>query len=195
MNYDLNFSKRGIWGGFGRLRRIRRMLTRELRLGPTDVVLDVGCDRGRLVESLRPFCREVVGIDINEDAVRDSSVAGLRVMDALATDFPDAHFTRIVSSHTIEHIADLHAFFAEMSRILRPGGRLVLYYPWELWRGMGTMRNAWLLFGNPFAGHRMHLHCLSPGRIARFIRDTDLRATGARFFLDPQPGFITALTK
>ena len=195
MRYDLDFSRGGIWNGFGRLGRIRRKLKRELRLGPDDVVLDVGCNRGDLVAFLRPVCRRVVGIDVNEQAVHSADVDDLRLMSILETDFPDDSFTRIVSSHTIEHIRDLRGAFAEMSRILRPGGVVVLHYPWEIFRGMGTMRNAYRLFGDPFKGYRLHLHRLCHGKIRSLIRGTRLRIVGEKFFWDPQPGYITVLTK
>ncbi len=172
-----------------------RRLTRELKPAPEDVVLDVGCNFGALVSYLRPFCREVVGIDVNAEAIRSSAVEGLLVMDGRKTDFPDEHFTKIVSSHTIEHITDLPALFREVERILKPGGEVVLYYPCELWRGMGTMRNAWFDFRNPFMGYRIHVNWLNHQRIARLIRGTDLEVYRKRFYFDPQPGYLTVLKK
>lgn len=44
------------------------------------------------------------------------------------TGLPDGHFDLIYSSSTIEHIADLAAAFAEMVRLLRPGGLAVHRY-------------------------------------------------------------------
>jgi len=195
MQYHPDFSRAGIWNGFGRLGRVCRKLKQELRLGPDDVVLDVGCNRGDLVACLRPGCRRVVGIDVNERAVRSSDVDDLHVMSILDTDFPDDCFTRIVSSHTIEHIDDLGGAFAEMSRILRPGGLVVLHYPWEVFRGMATMRNAYRLFRDPFRGYELHRHRLCHGKIRSLIRGTRLHIVDRKFFWDPQPGYITVLTK
>jgi MoaA/NifB/PqqE/SkfB family radical SAM enzyme/SAM-dependent methyltransferase len=177
-----------------RLARHRR-LTRELKPARDDVVLDVGCNFGALVSYLRPFCRKVVGIDVNAEAVRSSAVEGLLVMDGRKTDFPDGYFTKVVSSHTIEHVTDLPALFAEIERILRPGGEVVLYYPCELWRGMGTMRNAWFDYRNPFMGYRIHVNWLNHQRVARLIRGTDLEVYRKRFYFDPQPAYLTVLRK
>jgi MoaA/NifB/PqqE/SkfB family radical SAM enzyme/SAM-dependent methyltransferase len=177
-----------------RLARQRR-LRRELKPAPDDVVLDVGCNFGALVSYLRPFCGEVVGIDVNAEAVRSSAVEGLRVMDGRQTDFPDGYFTKIVSSHTIEHITDLPALFREIDRILKPGGEVVLYYPCELWRGMGTMRNAWFSYRNPLMGYKIHVNWLSHRRVAGLIRGTDLEIFRKRFYFDPQPGYVTVLKK
>jgi MoaA/NifB/PqqE/SkfB family radical SAM enzyme/SAM-dependent methyltransferase len=187
------------WGrspksAYVRLARQRR-LRRELKPTAEDVVLDVGCNFGALVSYLRPSCREVVGIDVNADAVRSSSVKGLHVMDGRDTDFPDGYFTKVVSSHTIEHITDLPALFREIDRILKPGGEVVLYYPCELWRGMGTMRNAWVSYRNPFMGYRIHVNWLSHRRVAELIRGTMLEVYRKRFYFDPQPGYVTVLRK
>ncbi len=185
----------GVWEPFGRRERVRNKLKEELRLTPNDVVLDVGCYRGELVSYLRPFCRKVVGIDVNAEVVRASAVEGLRVMDGRKTDFPDEYFTKVVSSHTIEHVTDLPALFRELERILRPGGEVVLYYPCELWRGMGTMRNAWFFYRNPLMGYKIHVNWLSHRRVAELIQGTDLEISRKSFYFDPQPGYVTVLTK
>ena len=185
----------GVWEPVGRRGRVEGKLKEELRLSSDDVVLDVGCFDGHLVSYLRPFCQEVVGIDVNAEVVRASSVEGLRVMDGRCTDFPDGYFTKIVSSHTIEHITDLPALFREIDRILKPGGEVVLYYPCELWRGMGTMRNAWFFYRNPLMGYRIHVNWLSHRRVAELIQGTALEVLRKRFYFDPQPGYLTVLKK
>jgi MoaA/NifB/PqqE/SkfB family radical SAM enzyme/SAM-dependent methyltransferase len=185
----------GVWEPFGRRERVKSKLKEELRLSSDDVVLDVGCFDGELVSYLRPFCREVVGIDVNAEVVRASAVEGLRVMDGRDTEFPDAYFTKVVSSHTIEHVTDLPALFRELGRILRPGGEVVLYYPCELWRGMGTMRNAWFFYRNPLMGYKIHVNRLSHRRVAELISGTDLEVSRKSFYFDPQPGYLTVLRK
>ena len=195
VKYDLRFSQLGISNTFGRLKRINERLRRELQLTPHDVLLDIGCNAGDLVSYLHPVCRQVTGIDINEEAIRHSKVAGLYVMDARHTWFPEAYFTKIVSSHTIEHIPNLEALFQEIDRILRPGGVVVLLYPWELWRGMATMRNAWIFFRNPFKGYKFHVNRLNHRKIARLISETRLKIWRKTMHFDPWPGYITTLMK
>ena len=137
MKYDSTFSRKGILSIFGRLDRINRKLKRELMLSFSDVVLDIGCDKGDLVSFLRPFCKKIIGIDINKEVIERSKNKDLMVMDARKTNFSDNYFTKIVSSMTIEHIPDLKKTFEEIDRIIKPQGLVVLHYPWELFRGMG----------------------------------------------------------
>jgi len=195
MIYNKDFSKRGIADTFGRLARIRKKLVRELRLTPEDIVLDVGCDKGDLVAYAQQHCGEAFGVDINEETIHDSNTPNLKVADARKTDFPNEFFTKIVSSHTIEHITELPMLFKEMDRILKPGGLIVLHYPWEPIRGIGTIGNAWKFLGNPFLVHKIHVNRLSHRKIGKLIKGTRLKILKKKFFFDPQPGQITILTK
>ena len=195
MKYDSTFSRKGILSIFGRLDRINRKLKRELMLSFSDVVLDIGCDKGDLVSFLRPFCKKIIGIDINKEVIERSKNKDLMVMDARKTNFPDNYFTKIVSSMTIEHIPDLKKTFEEIDRIIKPQGLVVLHYPWELFRGMGTMRNAWIFYKNPFRGHLLHVNKLNHKKIEKLIKGTNLEIIKREMFFDPQPGYITVLKK
>lgn len=195
MKYNAQFSSCGIWNGFGRLGRIRKRLKEELHLTKDDIVLDIGCDKGDLVQYLLPHCKSVFGIDVNREAIHDSTVPNLIIGDARRTDFPNGYFTKIVSSHTIEHISDLPSLFREIDRIIKPGGLIVLYYPWELFRGMGTMRNSWIFYRNPLKGYKIHINKLNHNNIRQFIEGTHLKIIKRKFFFDPQPGYITIVTK
>jgi SAM-dependent methyltransferase len=59
---------------------------------------------------------ETLGLPLREDGV------DLRVMPADRIDFPDASFDVIHSNATWEHLHDVRAVNAEVSRVLRPGG-------------------------------------------------------------------------
>lgn len=99
------------------------------------VALDYCCGNGEVaVEMARRGAKKVVGIDISDVAVRNATelakaegVGGIcefRVMDAERTDFPDGVFD-IVHEYGALHHLDLEAAFRELSRILKPDGRLV----------------------------------------------------------------------
>jgi ubiquinone/menaquinone biosynthesis C-methylase UbiE len=51
------------------------------------------------------------------------------VQDGCALSYPDAYFSAIVSSNTLEHVEDDEAMLRSFHRVLQPGGRLILETP------------------------------------------------------------------
>lgn len=101
-----------------------------LKLGD---VLDVGSGDGAAAAALAPACRSLTCIDVNPrmvDAARDKlgrfpHVRTL-IADVHSLAFPDASFDQVLVFHTLTYAADPARALAECSRVLRPGGRLVL---------------------------------------------------------------------
>lgn len=97
-------------------------------------VLEVGVGTGLALPHYRPEL-EVVGIDLSremllkaQERVRDErlvAVHGLLEMDAEATAFADASFDIAVAMFTASVVPDARKLFAEMSRVVRPGGHLL----------------------------------------------------------------------
>jgi 2-polyprenyl-3-methyl-5-hydroxy-6-metoxy-1,4-benzoquinol methylase len=105
------------------------------------VVLEIGCGRGELVQSLIGGAagpRHLVAADFAQSAVhfgrrRLQTATRHRVSWAVASveDIPvaDATFDTVISCETIEHVVDPVRALEEIHRVLRPGGRLVLTTP------------------------------------------------------------------
>jgi phosphoethanolamine N-methyltransferase len=103
----------------------------DQRLGS---VLDLGCGTGGitrfLAESYRPAC--VVGIDVDAGLIARATerASKARLGDRLAfrtvtpgpLPFADRSFDVVFSKDAMVHIADKEALFAEIFRLLRPGG-------------------------------------------------------------------------
>lgn len=93
-------------------------------------VLDVGAGSGDLARAvLRAGARQVVALDFTLPMLARACRAGGPACvggDALALPFSDASFDRVVSGMTLRNLADLPRAFAEMRRVLRPGGRIAL---------------------------------------------------------------------
>jgi ubiquinone/menaquinone biosynthesis C-methylase UbiE len=92
--------------------------------------LDYCCGAGETAFAVSDRAAEVVGIDISEVAIaqaqaraeRESrSNMSFRVMDAHATEFPDASFDVIAATGVIHHL-DVGRAWREIARLLRPGG-------------------------------------------------------------------------
>jgi SAM-dependent methyltransferase len=102
-------------------------------------VLDVGCGPGHLVNRLaRDHDLEATGLDLDPAMIeRASANAGQTVaterrptfvvgsVDALP--FPNGSFDLVVSSLSMHHWADVTAGEAEIGRVLRPGGRALVW--------------------------------------------------------------------
>ncbi|MEV4569503.1 methyltransferase domain-containing protein [Nonomuraea sp. NPDC049419] len=105
------------------------------RVGPEDSVLDLGCGTGRLTLPLAALAKEVVGLDLCDGmlavARRKAEEEGADIRfdqgDMCDLPYPDDSFDVVTSTLALMHIP-LEArgtAFAEIARVLRPGGRLL----------------------------------------------------------------------
>lgn len=92
--------------------------------------LDVGCGEGRFCRMLRQRGIRVVGIDptatLLEEARRRDPGGDYRSGRAEKLEFEDDQFDLVVTYLTLIDIADFRAAIAEMTRVLRPGGSLLI---------------------------------------------------------------------
>ncbi|GAA5130397.1 class I SAM-dependent methyltransferase [Pseudonocardia adelaidensis] len=122
------------------MRLLNRAQQREIAqlLGPLDGldVLEVGPGPGVLLGMLARTARHVTGVEPSREmralAIRAHAGAiaahrlDVRAGDAAATGLPDAAVDLVVSVNTVAIWPDLDAGVAELRRVLRPDGRLVL---------------------------------------------------------------------
>jgi len=142
-------------------------------------VLDVGCGLGGPSRYLAATCGcEIIGLDLTPEYVKAATMfadqlglaqqVSYRQGDALALPFEAESFDVAWSQHAAMNIVDKVALYAEMFRILRPSGKVVLY---DVCRGPG-------------AGPRFPVPWASDPAISFLIRPIELRdvleATGFR---------------
>ncbi|MET8152767.1 methyltransferase domain-containing protein [Actinoplanes sp. NPDC049668] len=123
-------------------RRYKRRLLGELRIGPGQVVLDVGCGPGTdlpaMVAAAGPGGR-VIGVDrdpgMREAArrrIRAAPGAEILAGDAHALPLGPASVDRARVDRVLQHVDDPAAAVAELRRVLRRGGRVALAEPdWD----------------------------------------------------------------
>jgi SAM-dependent methyltransferase len=105
------------------------------RIRPTDEVVEVGSGEGYGTSLLSETAARVVGLDIDEATVEHASgkyasdKVGFALYDGNTIPFPDNTFDLAVSFQVIEHIRDDAGHVAQICRILKPGGILVLTTP------------------------------------------------------------------
>ena len=95
-------------------------------------VLDLGCGDGTVSKAVSDLSTVtgITGVDVAEAAVRQAAKAvpsgAFSVMMADALDFPDAHFDTILAVEIVEHLLDIEQVFRELSRVMKPGGHLLV---------------------------------------------------------------------
>jgi SAM-dependent methyltransferase len=95
-------------------------------------ILDVGCGSGTNSRALAAKGHKMHGIDISEAAIaryRSHGFEGRVVNLEIGIDYPNSSFDLVFCSEVIEHMTSPEVLAAEMHRVLRPGGRLVLSTP------------------------------------------------------------------
>jgi demethylmenaquinone methyltransferase/2-methoxy-6-polyprenyl-1,4-benzoquinol methylase len=112
---------------FGLDRRWRRATVACLGFGAGQWVLDVACGTGDLCDELHNARLVPVGIDLSIGMLRHAH-GGTPLLqgDALRLPFPAACFDGAVSGFALRNFAELPAFFDELARVVRPGGRIAL---------------------------------------------------------------------
>lgn len=98
-------------------------------------VLDLACGTGYGSGYLSGMAGRVVGVDCAPKIVAHNlarygqSGASFLAMDGCALGFRDESFDCILSQDTIEHIMDDRRFVAEVARVLRKTGTLIIFTP------------------------------------------------------------------
>ena len=99
-------------------------------LRPSARVLDLGCGRGGLVEQLEHPLQQVVGVDPDWQSLREHRLPlprAVAVSEALP--LADGCVDVAFASWLLEHLARPSFTFAQLSRVLRPGGVFVFITP------------------------------------------------------------------
>lgn len=117
-----------LWGEFPR--PLWDVVVRRAGAGPGRRVLDAGCGSGDMLAYLAGAGADVCGFDPAAGMVaaarRRLPDADIRRADLSAVPWPDATFDIVVSVNAVQFAADIDAAVAELVRVCRPGGALVL---------------------------------------------------------------------
>jgi len=97
-------------------------------------ILDVGCGTGANLEMLAQFGASE-GVDVSDDALEFCKAKGLKVHKGLAESLPfeDESFDVVTALDVVEHLDDDVSGLKEMHRVLKTGGKTLIFVPAFMW--------------------------------------------------------------
>ena len=95
---------------------------------PGAILVDAGCGGGLLAPHVKRLGYRHVGVDLRRAGLEQSAGRGITPVggDVTALPLADGCADVVVAGEILEHVADLSGTVAELSRVLKPGGLLVL---------------------------------------------------------------------
>jgi len=129
-------------------------------------LLDVGCGNGDFLRQVEPLGWYAVGLESDPKAHSLAAARKLNVVKGSVpnTGMPDNFFDAVTLNHVIEHVHDPRRVLAELFRLVKPGGRVILTTP--NWRSYGAQ-----LFGRYWRGFEppRHLVLFTPDSLAAAV--------------------------
>lgn len=116
------------------LRKVQDRALAALALMPSDVLLDLGCGTGAAVRDAAPKVRRAVGFDLSAGMIAQARerATGLSNVEFRQGDvsgplpFADGEFTALICTTAFHHFPRPLETIGEISRVLGPGGRVVI---------------------------------------------------------------------
>jgi SAM-dependent methyltransferase len=141
-----------------------------------DTVVDFGCG-GTATLALLPAA-ERIGVEPNPPARRAGEERGLRMVES-ARELDDAIADVVISNHALEHTLAPLDELRELRRVLKPGGRLVLWLPLDDWRTQRRLR--------PDRNH--HLYTWTPLLLRNLLEEAGFEVHRCRVVSHAWPPF------
>ena len=168
-------------------------------LGPDQRLLDLGAGAGIVAEmNFRGIVKQVCGVDLDHRVEANSYLDEGMVSDAGEIPYPDASFDVVIADNVMEHLDHPEAVFSEISRVLRPGGKLLFKTP---------NRTHYMPFIARMTPHRFHqwinrlrgryetdtfptrYRCNAPGQIRRIAARSGLTLEGVEL-IEGRPEYL-----
>jgi demethylmenaquinone methyltransferase/2-methoxy-6-polyprenyl-1,4-benzoquinol methylase len=105
----------------------RRRAVRELHLPPGALVADLACGTGDLCREAARAGLRPIGFDFSLGMLAAArTTAPLVQADILRLPLREASIDGVTCGFALRNVADIAVFFAELARVVRPGGRIAL---------------------------------------------------------------------
>jgi len=131
--------ERTYWWHLGRLKIIKTYIELANKTDKKISILNVGCGTGGTIDLLESFGK-VVNVDNSDDAIKFMKSSGYKnvtKVEGIGLPFANSSFDIVGAFDVLEHIDDDRGALAEWSRVLNPGGAVVLTVPAYQWLWSG----------------------------------------------------------
>lgn len=100
------------------------------RIDSSTALLDVGAGAGIVADmNFQGLAGRVCGVDLDERVLENPALDDARVASAEEIPYPDSSFDLVFSDNVLEHLAEPGVVFAEIARVLKPGGLFLFKTP------------------------------------------------------------------
>ena len=152
-------------------------------------ILDNGCGLGTYLAAFAPYSKERYGLEVELDRAISALESSEGIVQGVGEHIPfaDETFDFVFSNEVIEHVQDDALYAAEMTRVTRPGGRILLFcpnrwYPVEqhgvFWRGRYKFGNIPLVnyLPDPLRNQLApHVRAYTKGGLLKLFQELPLR--------------------
>ncbi len=140
-------------------------------------ILEFGCGGGNLLRML-PGSRKM-GVEVNPIARKYGEQLGLEVYPTL-DQVPHEGFTRVISSHALEHVLHPLSVLIGLNRFMVPGGQLIFLLPLDDWRARGHYK-----YSRSSTHH--HLYSWTPQNLGNLFGEAGYNLLEIRIISDMMP--------
>lgn len=148
-------------------KRYRRYLSNIRRFQEGGKLLDIGCNIGLFLTVAREEGFSVVGVELNRACAEYArNTFKIEVFSDVVekVGFPSHGFDVVTLFDVLEHVPDIETFLAEVRRILKPGGLLVVQSP-NLHSLMASLtKGEWVWLSPPD-----HIYHFTPSSLSRLL--------------------------
>ena len=139
------------------------------------VIVDFGCGNGKIIQEMKKINprAEYIGLDVSETALKSAEAIlpdckFYKIEDGGRLPIENNSADFIFSSEVIEHIYDTENAFSEITRTLKPGGKLLLTTPYH-----GLIKNiliAFFAFNKHFSPSGPHIRFFSKASLFALLQ-------------------------
>lgn len=142
-------------------------------------VLDIGCGNGEFLLSLKRRGWEVHGVEFSAEACALARAKGIAAHqgDLASARFPAGHFDVVTLWHVLEHLPEPLTELAEVRRILRSDGLLVVEVPNSGSLTFRSCKEQWYALDVP-----RHLQHFTPATLQRALRQSGFASARSQHF-------------